>query len=790
MRQQKDSEHKKMSGLKGEIQKLQAELNQLYAEHSRMKEFVGVRESGRDPVTYRGDEEQFRLLADNISQLTWVTNQQGEILWYNKSWYDYTGKSLEDMQSQGYATVLPPDFADSVLESFQHCLKNGEPWEASFPILGKNGEYRWFLGRAQPVSNQNGRINFWFGTNTDITEQRKTEENLRNSEQRLEAIFNNAAIGIVELDASAKFIFVNSQMCEMLGYSRGELLQKTVIDVTAPEDRTYSSGLYDQLRRGELSVLNYEKRYNKKDGAILWVQVSVSALREKNGEYLKAIGTVKEITESRKMLEELRISEERYRTVIEAADLGTWDFDIETGVAAHSWRHDQIFGYPEPQPEWSYEISVQHIFPEYHPVVREAVAKALETGVLAYDAKIRWPDGSIHWIAPRGRVSYSSDGNPLRMAGIVSDITERKEADEALRESEEKFRSLFENITEGVALYEILHETDNPVKYCIIDTNPAFREYATYYVKAEAGKSINEIFQQNMLPYFHEFAKVAETRNPFKFEAQFPNLNKYFVINVISPKKGQFATVLEDITEHKRIEAELKQRNEELTRFIYTVSHDLKSPLVTIKSFSSYLMEDIANNDTESLNRDVSYIQNSTDKMGKLLEELLELSRVGRKEKSQKNVSLREIVAAALDMVAGRIKDKNIQVKISGPEVMLFGHTQRLVQLYQNLIDNAAKFMSNQPDPLIEIGTFLNNEKQIVLFVRDNGSGIDPQYHHKLFGLFEKLDPDTEGTGIGLALVKRIVEVHDGSIWFTSEGAGKGSTFFFTLANSKLMIES
>jgi signal transduction histidine kinase len=265
-------------------------------------------------------------------------------------------------------------------------------------------------------------------------------------------------------------------------------------------------------------------------------------------------------------------------------------------------------------------------------------------------------------------------------------------------------------------------------------------------------------------------------------------MQKHFMISIISPKEGQFATVFEDITEQKKNEEELRHKNEELTRFIYTVSHDLKSPLVTIKSFTSFLNEDIAKNDSEAISKDLGYIQNAADKMGLLLDELLELSRIGRKENPKKHIQLQEVVNYALDLTAGRIAEKKVQVSVSEEPIILFGDIQRLIQLYQNLIDNAVKFMGNQQEPAISIGAEIRNN-EVVLFVRDNGSGIDPRFSHKLFGLFEKLNAGSEGTGIGLALVKRIVETHKGSVWFESDGADKGTTFFFTLDKSYIDLK-
>jgi signal transduction histidine kinase len=173
--------------------------------------------------------------------------------------------------------------------------------------------------------------------------------------------------------------------------------------------------------------------------------------------------------------------------------------------------------------------------------------------------------------------------------------------------------------------------------------------------------------------------------------------------------------------------------------------------------------------------------------MGRLLNELLELSRIGRKEDPVSEVFLDSIIKNTTDLVAGRIRQSNVKIMVTAPPVILSGYIQRFIQLFQNLIDNAIKFMGNQHDPVVEIGAYTDDEGEVVLFVSDNGSGIDVRHQHKLFGLFEKLNPETEGTGIGLALVKRIVEVHGGRIWFTSEGINKGTTFYFTLKNTRIM---
>jgi signal transduction histidine kinase len=233
----------------------------------------------------------------------------------------------------------------------------------------------------------------------------------------------------------------------------------------------------------------------------------------------------------------------------------------------------------------------------------------------------------------------------------------------------------------------------------------------------------------------------------------------------------------------------LQTKNAELTRFTNAVSHDLKSPLVTIITFLGYLEEGIRNQNTARIKMDMGYIRSAAEKMATLLDELQELSRIGRMMHDPVETPLQEIVREALALVAGRIAEKGVRVIVTEDPVILFGDRSRLVEVFQNLIDNAVKFTGDQAAPRIEIGAEKSGD-EIVLLVRDNGMGIDPQHQEKIFGLFEKLDPRTDGTGMGLALVKRIVEVHGGRIWVDSQGPGLGTCFRFTLPGTKYVMAS
>jgi signal transduction histidine kinase len=239
-----------------------------------------------------------------------------------------------------------------------------------------------------------------------------------------------------------------------------------------------------------------------------------------------------------------------------------------------------------------------------------------------------------------------------------------------------------------------------------------------------------------------------------------------------------------ELTERQKLISDLEANNAELERFTYTVSHDLRNPLVTIKGFLGMLQKDIQDGRKDRIASDFQRIANAADKMDELLSDLLELSRVGRIINQPEEIDFVRLTQEAVELLDARIRSKNVTVNISPELPIIFGDRIRLREVMENLIDNAAKYTDKQSNPIIEIGASQKTGDQII-FVRDNGMGIEPQHLAKIFGLFEKLDQFSEGTGVGLALIKRIIETHGGKIWVESEGLGKGSTFYFTIPDGR-----
>ncbi len=238
---------------------------------------------------------------------------------------------------------------------------------------------------------------------------------------------------------------------------------------------------------------------------------------------------------------------------------------------------------------------------------------------------------------------------------------------------------------------------------------------------------------------------------------------------------------IERLAEHlQHLIVELEAKNAELEQYAYTVSHDLQAPLVTIQGFLNLLKEDLSAGDAERIEQDMARISSATYSMKQLLSELLDLAHVGHVRNPPETVSLAKLTSEVVELLGVQIAEGGVEIEIDPNMGVVVGDRLRLLELFQNLIENAVKFMGDQPTPRVTIGARQDDEG-IVYFVRDNGVGIDPRFHEKVFDLFQRLNPSLDGTGVGLTLVKRIVEWHGGQVWVESEGPGRGATFCFRL---------
>lgn len=387
---------------------------------------------------------------------------------------------------------------------------------------------------------------------------------------------------------------------------------------------------------------------------------------------------------------------------------------------------------------------------------------------------------------------------------LLSVIEDQKEIEEALRKSEKSYRSLFENITQGFALHKIiLDETGSPIDYQFLAVNPAYEKMTGLTSQKILGKTVVAALPGIEPSWIKIFGDVAITGNPTHFEDFTATIGKYYDVTAFCPEPGFFAVIVSDITERKKYEleiqnfnlvlenrvkdrtAELENANHELESFSYSISHDLRAPLRSIHGFSQIILEEYA----EALDPDVIHyfelIRKNATMMGNLVDDLLNFSRLGRQSLNKVKVDSGLIVQEVVDSLQSEIKERKIKITTSKlPECEADPNLLR--QIFVNLLSNSIKFSSKRNEPAIEIGY----DTQIIedglshsfFFVKDNGVGFDMKFYDKLFGVFQRLHraEDYEGTGVGLAIVDRIVKKHGGNIWAESV-VGEGTTFYFTL---------
>jgi PAS domain S-box-containing protein len=418
-------------------------------------------------------------------------------------------------------------------------------------------------------------------------------------------------------------------------------------------------------------------------------------------------------------------------------------------------------------------------------IYQERITMTVESPeALEFEDRVELPVG-IRWFHSVHTRVRDAEGRVTGVHIYANNITDLKQTEAALHKSKHMYDTLVSKISVGIYILRSTPEGTYSLDY----VSPRMAELVNCSIESLLKDSRR--FFVNFHPDDRDgFVTLNQEgialRQPFDWQGRILVEGTVRWLHIESSPETQmdgdvlWHGVVTDITGSKQADEEVKKKNAEIEQFIYTVSHDLRSPLVTVKTFLGYLEGDMTAGNQERIVQDLQFIHGATDKMKMLLDELLELSRVDRIESPQTRVPLREVLAEALDTLAGLISERGVDIRLPDTELLLFGDRPRLCQIWQNLIENAIKYSPDGASPLVELGVRQENG-ETVFFVSDKGIGIDPKYHSKVFGLFEKLDPKSSGVGLGLSMIQRIVEKSAGRIWVESEGIGSGSCFYFTL---------
>ncbi|MGD0171844.1 MAG: PAS domain S-box protein [Halobacteriota archaeon] len=650
-------------------------------------------------------------------------------------------------------------------------------------------------GKSRPILKSVSRItlrghSYLLESFVDISDRKQIERALLESEAYYRAIFENTSAGMAILEEDMTVAMVNSKLEQLTGCRKNEVEGlKPWTEFVAPEDVERIKTYHRARRRDAASApKEYELRLLTKDGTRREVFVAAALIP---GTKRSAVSIV-DITTLKTAQEAVR----EQAAMLDGAHDAIVTLDPEGAVMYWNRGAERLYGWTKQEAEGQ---NANALLRTRFPESREALwPKLMENGLWEGELIHVTRDGVQVTVASSWTLIKDEKGNASAILEISSDVTERKKAEMALVESEAKLRITFATMADGIVIAE-LDETVTDCNEAIMDLTQRSREEII-------GKPFKDLFPpefRSLIPDARKFLVRAifdrtvpgrGKKETVRTDSQLLRKNGGRVdieanISVIENASGQpaaFLIVARNITERKRMErqldstlADLKRSNAELEQFAYVTSHDLQEPLRMITSYIQLIEEDYKGKLGAGADQYIAFAVEGAKRMHTLINDLLAYSRVGTRGEPFVPTSMSGALSAAIANLEVAIEE-NQAVVTHDRLPTVFGDESQLVQLFQNLLGNAIKFRSDDP-PMIHVGVE-ETKDDWVFSVRDNGIGIDMKYAERIFAVFQRLHAreDYPGTGIGLAVVKKIVERHGGRVWVESEPA-KGSTFIFTL---------
>jgi PAS domain S-box-containing protein len=424
--------NRKVAHSLGELERANAALRAEIAERQRVE------------AELRASEERHRIFAENVPVVLFEVDTSGAVIYVSPSWARATGRPLADALGHGWTRFAHPEDHDRIMAIWAEAVASGEPRSAPYRYCTVNGQYRWVYSRVAPVRDDHGTVRRWIGSTTDIDHVVQAEQALRETETRFRATFENAAVGITNVTLDGRYLRVNDQFCAITGYAREELLTKTFVDITHPDDVERGVAAIRHMLAGEVTHFAREKRFIRKDGATVWVKVTNSVARKADGEPDYVISFTERIDERKRAEEALRDSEARLRLALAAGKMGFWQVDLQTGGAMIDPIEAGLLGLGESRQDFTHEKFLQLVHPDDREPLIQAAREAEQSGhEFQAEFRIRRAnDGADRWLACAGAVARDARGRPARFLGVNFDITARKHAERAMLESNRRLELL------------------------------------------------------------------------------------------------------------------------------------------------------------------------------------------------------------------------------------------------------------------------------------------------------------------------------------------------------------
>ncbi|WP_417886325.1 PAS domain S-box protein [Zunongwangia sp.] len=720
----------------------------------------------------------------NIIDAYIVMDIEGNVLKMNDAAKEMLGYNI-DVEPINLLDLVHPDDRSYTKSAFKQLYHTGSYNNYKSVIITKNQKEKTIQINASMIYDKNGKPVAAQGIARDITKENIVKNELEEQKKQLDLIFDNSPIGISLTKTNFKeLIKVNKALTDMFGYTHEEFNQLSIKDLTHPEEEEDSTHLLTQMADGEIDNYVIEKRYLTKFGETLWAKTRVAAIRDERGKIKYQVATIEDITKEKIAKETIEESEARMATLIVNLQTGILLEDENRKILLTNKKFCNMFGIDAP-PEVLKGADCSNSAEESKNILKKpnefvkGINTLLQEKRTVISEELELKDGKIY---ERSYIPIYHEGKYKGHLWSYDDVTIQKNYKEHLKSQKEKYSSIIANMNLG------LLEVDLNDK--ILMANQSFCEMSGYHMHELIGKQAKEIF---LIPESEaNFKKNKDIRISGianSYEIRIKNKNgdiRYWLISG-GPNYDPYGKLIGsigihlDITEIKRLQTQkesllknLEQQNEHLNEYAHIVSHDLKSPLRNISALLSWTKEDFREKLGETSLMNLDLIQERVEKMDHLIENILKYSSIEEGNIQRQEIDVNELVNEILKLI---YIPKHINIEIVQHLPTIIGDRTKIQQVFQNLLSNAVNY-TDKENGIVEID-FSENTTHFIFSIKDNGIGIAKEHHEKIFKIFNSLGTNEKSTGIGLSIVKKVIDLHKGTIWLDSE-VGKGTIFFFS----------
>jgi PAS domain S-box-containing protein len=760
-------------------------------------------------------ESRFRMVANDAPVMIWMSDHDKNYNFFNSEWLNYTGKTAKQEYGNGWIQGLHPEDFERCQKTRNAAFDKKEDFHIEYRLKRYDGEYRWLSDKGTPHFAANGTFEGYIGACMEIHENIISQAKIKESEERLNIVIEASELGIWELNLKNSDIWYSGKYSQILGvpedkyFEHKELVKRIHPDDLAKRDKAIADAL-------ETGNLNYETRLIWDDGSIRWVEGKGKVFYDAENNPEKMIGTIRDITTEKNHEREIMEREQKFRLLADSMPQHIWTADTQGNL---DYFNKSVFKYSGLTRELIDELGWLEII---HPDDREENMKLWNAAIsngedFLFEHRFRRHDGVYRWQLSRAIPNRDKDGTIRMWVGTSTDIEDQKlfanQLEEKVRQRTKELKKLNESLKKSEQRYHLMVEEVQD--YAIIYLNPqgtvenwnkGAEKIKGYTAEEIIGKDFSTFYtasdKESGLPQYL-LSKATTTGRAGQEGWRVRKDGTVFwasvVITAVHNESNQiigFSKVTHDLTEKKQaadaLEAnaaqlehkniQLQKMNKELESFAYISSHDLQEPLRKIQTFSSRILEKDFDKLSEDTKDNFLRMQSAAGRMQTLIEDLLAYSRTNNSEKKYVHTDLKKLIDEVRDDLSEELEKHKAILDVRDMchcPVIPF----QFRQLMQNLITNSIKFAREGIPPHIIIesetkpGKELKNEDLIgdIVYchvsITDNGIGFEVQYSRKIFEVFQRLHGKTEyvGTGIGLAIVKKIVENHNGIITATGE---------------------